>query len=51
MEFEYINHIKRLITLIEDKETDNIQKSVQLLTQTILNKKSIYVVKAWLEIS
>lgn len=43
MEFEYINHIKRLITLIEDRETDNIQKSVHLLTQTILNKKSIYI--------
>ena len=43
MEFEYINHIKKLISLIEESEADNINKSVHLLTQTILNKNSIYI--------
>ena len=43
MTFEYIKHIKDLIELIEDKEKENIGKSIDLLTKTILNKNSIYI--------
>ena len=42
MDFKYISHIKDLIDTIENKEKENMEASVKLLTKTIMNKKSIY---------
>lgn len=40
--FEYIENIKKLISIIEDSEADSIKKSVDILTTAIKNKNSIY---------
>lgn len=43
MNYLYINRIKELIDIIEIEEKDNINKAIDLLTKTILDKKSIYI--------
>ncbi len=43
MAYSYINRVKELIETIEKKESVNIEKAIELLTETILSKKSIYV--------
>ena len=43
MNFEYINHIKALIEKIEKEELKHMENVVNLLTNTILNKNSIYI--------
>ena len=40
--YTYIEKIKELIPIIEKEEKDNIDKSIDILTDAILNKKSIY---------
>ena len=42
MNFDYIDRVLDLIKTIQIEENDNMEKCVQLLTKTILNKKSIY---------
>lgn len=41
--FTYIEKVKELIDIVEKQETNNINKSVDILTDAILNKKSIYI--------
>ena len=41
--FEYIDEIKRIIEVVEKDESENIKEAVELLTNTILKNKSIYV--------
>ena len=43
MEFDYIDKILDLIKIIKTEEKENMEKCVELLTNTILNKKSIYI--------
>jgi uncharacterized phosphosugar-binding protein len=43
MNFEYIDRILEIIKIVQIEEKDNMEKCVELLTKTILDKKSIYV--------
>lgn len=43
MSFLYIERIKELIAEIEEKESGNIRKCVDVLTQAIMDKHSIYI--------
>ncbi len=43
MPFAYIDRIRKLIDKVEAEETGNIQKCVSLLTETILEHRSIYI--------
>ena len=43
MSFEYINQIKELIEKIETLEEESMNKVVDLLTETIISKNSIYI--------
>ena len=43
MSYSYINRIRELIDIVEKKETSNIEKAIDLLTEAILNKRSIYI--------
>jgi uncharacterized phosphosugar-binding protein len=43
MNFEYIDRILEIIKNVQIEEKDNMEKCVELLTKTILDKKSIYV--------
>ena len=42
MEFDYINRILELIKTVQSEEADNMEKCVELLTRTIIEKRSIY---------
>ena len=42
MNFDYIDRILELIKTIQIEEKENMEKCVELLTEAILNKKSIY---------
>lgn len=43
MEFKYFDIIKRLINTVESKEKENMEATVKLMVDAILNKKSIFV--------
>lgn len=43
MEFIYMSKIKGLLEIIEDCEIDLMEKTVSLLTETVLSKHSIYI--------
>ena len=43
MDYKYISRIKELIEIVENQEKDNIDKAIELLTEAILFKRSIYV--------
>ncbi|BDR57430.1 SIS domain-containing protein [Xylocopilactobacillus apis] len=40
---EYMEHIKNIMSKVNDQEKDSINRAVDLLTKTTINKKSIYV--------
>ncbi len=40
--FEYINNVQELITTVVKEETENIKQAIDLVTQSILDKKSIH---------
>lgn len=42
MNFDYIDRVLQLIKIIQVEEKENMEKCVELLTNTILHKKSIY---------
>ncbi|MFL0268864.1 sugar isomerase domain-containing protein [Candidatus Clostridium radicumherbarum] len=42
MNFDYVDRILELIKTIEIEEKDNMEKCVELITKTILEKRSIY---------
>ena len=42
MQFEYFSKIKDLLDQVETKEEANINNAIDLMTETILNKKAIY---------
>lgn len=43
MSFNYIENIKELINIVEVEEKEHIEQSIQVLTDAILNKNSIYI--------
>jgi uncharacterized phosphosugar-binding protein len=43
LEFKYFDIIKRLINTVESKEKENMEATVKLMVDAILNKKSIFV--------
>lgn len=43
MNFDYIDKVLELIKTIQAEENKNMEECVELLTKTILNKKSIYI--------
>jgi len=40
---EYFSKIREILDVVEKEESDNIKKAVELLTETIFNKGSIYI--------
>jgi len=42
MNFDYIDRVLELIKIVQVEEKESMEKCVELLTKTILNKKSIY---------
>ena len=43
MEFKYFNRIREILNEVEHKEDNSMGKAVDILVNTILNKKSIFV--------
>lgn len=43
MTYRYIDEIKHLIEMIEEKDNESIEQAIELLTDTIANKRSIYI--------
>lgn len=42
MKFDYIDKILELIKIVQTEEKENMEKCVELLTKTIIGKKSVY---------
>lgn len=42
MNFDYIDRVLELIKIVQTDEKENMEKCIELLTRTILDKKSIY---------
>lgn len=43
MSFAYIDEIRRILSVVEVEERDNIQKTVDCLTEAIFDKRSIFI--------
>ena len=43
MEFKYFKNIRRILDTVEERESDHMEQSVELLEKCVLNHNSIYI--------